>query len=348
MRNSLLFLLLPLSLPLHAQLAPEPATVNIGVLSLFHPTTLVLTADHQISLRVNSSRHTLDPHRKVVIRATAAGLTVDAVADGPAQEFDARRVGAEALTVTSEAFTLAVPGKLTRTYRGALTVTAHNGILVPVVTMDTELAVASIVAAESPPHAPLEALKAQAIASRSFLIANPRTHPGFDACDTTHCQYLRSPPAYASPAAIATRATRHVVLTWRASPESAPRIVAAMYSRSCGGQTRVPGGSAGSDQYPFYSVRCAYCLRHAETWSRPAGTPAPATEQDRIAYNRAHGWNAIPSNTHPATGTTLVGRGTGHGIGLCQLGAADLAAHGESYDQILGHYFPNTTLSTLP
>jgi len=340
-KRIVLFLALFLPLAAAAQLAPQPATVYIGVLSLFHPKTLVLTADHQISLRVKGSRHTLDPHQKVILRATAAGLTVDSAA------FDTRPFAAEALTVTSEAFTLTVPGKLSRVYRGDLTVTAHNGILVPVVTMDTELAVASIVAAESPPHAPLEALKAQAIASRSFLIANPRTHPGFDACDTTHCQYLRSPPAYSSPAAVATRATRHVVLTWRASPESEPRIVAAMYSRSCGGQTRVPT-AAGSDSYPFYSVRCDFCRRHPELWSRPANTPAPATEQDRIAWNRAHGWDAIPSNTHAATGTSLEGRGIGHGIGLCQLGAADLASHGESYSQILAHYFPNTALSTLP
>jgi len=334
-RTVFLLLLLALTVPAQAQLPRESATVRIGVLSLFHPHTLVLSADHPITLLLDGAPHILDPHRQATIRSTPSGLTVD---ESPAHS----------LTLSPETFTLAVPGKLTRTYRGALTITTRDSALLPVVTMDTELAVASIVAAEAPPGAPLEALKAQAVASRSFLIANPLAHRDFDACDTTHCQYLRSPPPPTSPAAIATGATRNIVLTWRASPDSPPSIIAAMYSRSCGGQTRVPPRSADPARYPFYSVRCDYCRRHPELWSRPADTPAPATEQARIDYNRIHGWSAIPSNTHTETTAGLEGRGTGHGIGLCQLGAADLAHHGESYAQILAHYYPNSALSTLP
>ena len=90
-----------------------------------------------------------------------------------------------------------------------------------------------------------------------------------------------------------------------------------------------------------------YCRRHPELWSRSA-TPAPASEQARLDYNRTHGWSAIPSDTHTETTTGLEGRGTGHGIGLCQLGAVDLAHHGESYAQILALYYPNSALSTLP
>lgn len=335
-RNLLLLLLLLLFLApaAHPQLPREPATVRIGVLSLFHPHTLTLAADHPVTLLLDGAPHILDPHHQATIRSTPAGLTVD---ESPAH----------ALTVAPETFTLAVPGKLSRTYRGGLAVTVRDGVLIPVVTVDTELAVASIVAAEAPPGAPLEALKAQAIASRSFLLANPHAHRDFDACDTTHCQYLRSPPAASRPAMIATLATRNVVLTWRASPDTPPSIVAAMYSRSCGGQTRVPPASNDRTRYPFYSVRCEYCRRHPELWSRPADTPATATEQARIDYNRIHGWSAIPSNTHAATAAGLEGRGTGHGIGLCQLGAADLASRGESYTQILAHYYPNSALSML-
>jgi stage II sporulation protein D len=318
-----------------AQLAPEPATVRVGVLSLFHPRTLLLTADHRITLLLDGAPRVLDAYREATIRVAADGLTVDAVA-------------ARTLAVPAGNFTLTVPGKLTRAYRGALTVGTRGRILVPVVAMDTELAVASIVAAESPPGASLEALKAQAVASRSFLLANRNRHPQMDACDTTHCQYLRSPPPQGSPAALAARATRGVVVTWRAQPDAAPRIVSAMYSRSCGGQTRVPAGAAAAG-YPFYSVRCEYCLRHPELWSR-AGVPAgDGTEAGRLAWNRAHGWSAIPSNTHHASAEGILeGQGIGHGVGLCQLGAADLAARGQSFAQILGHYFPNTTLSTLP
>lgn len=40
------------------------------------------------------------------------------------------------------------------------------------------------------------------------------------------------------------------------------------------------------------------------------------------------------------------GAGWGHGVGLCQIGAAVMASKGYSYDQILSHYYPNTDLKT--
>ncbi|MGN1214299.1 MAG: SpoIID/LytB domain-containing protein, partial [Bacteroidaceae bacterium] len=42
---------------------------------------------------------------------------------------------------------------------------------------------------------------------------------------------------------------------------------------------------------------------------------------------------------------TLNGRGWGHGVGLCQIGAAVMANKGYTYKEILQHYYPNTTLS---
>ena len=41
----------------------------------------------------------------------------------------------------------------------------------------------------------------------------------------------------------------------------------------------------------------------------------------------------------------LEGKGWGHGVGLCQIGAAVMAAEGYTYDQILLHYYPNSKLS---
>lgn len=38
-------------------------------------------------------------------------------------------------------------------------------------------------------------------------------------------------------------------------------------------------------------------------------------------------------------GFVLKGRGWGHGVGLCQIGAAAMAAHGYDYRQILSHYY---------
>jgi len=43
----------------------------------------------------------------------------------------------------------------------------------------------------------------------------------------------------------------------------------------------------------------------------------------------------------------LSGSGWGHGVGLCQIGAAAMAWNGSGYDSILGHYYPGTTIEKI-
>ncbi|MDR0431501.1 MAG: SpoIID/LytB domain-containing protein [Tannerellaceae bacterium] len=43
----------------------------------------------------------------------------------------------------------------------------------------------------------------------------------------------------------------------------------------------------------------------------------------------------------------LTGAGWGHGVGLCQIGAAVMGANGYDYKQILTHYFPNTEIEKM-
>ena len=43
----------------------------------------------------------------------------------------------------------------------------------------------------------------------------------------------------------------------------------------------------------------------------------------------------------------LKGKGYGHGVGMCQLGAFDLAKRGYNYKQILAHYFPEHKIEKL-
>ena len=45
-----------------------------------------------------------------------------------------------------------------------------------------------------------------------------------------------------------------------------------------------------------------------------------------------------------ATAFTLTGAGWGHGVGLCQIGAAVMGSKGYSYREILSHYYPGTSL----
>jgi SpoIID/LytB domain protein len=43
----------------------------------------------------------------------------------------------------------------------------------------------------------------------------------------------------------------------------------------------------------------------------------------------------------------LHGSGWGHGVGLCQIGAAVMASKGYDYRQILEHYYPCSVISSL-
>jgi stage II sporulation protein D len=249
------------------------------------------------------------------------------------------------------AFRVTVPGRIHRAYWGRLTVAAHQGELLAVVAMDGETAVASIVAAEMVENAPIEALKAQAVATRSFLSAGSR-HNDFDFCDTTHCQFLKSPPLPNSGAVHAVQATRGLILAYRGKP------LAAMYSSRCGGKTRSlrDAGMEPGEAYPYYAVPCARCIKHPFTWKSRIGpnarVPYPGNEAKRIAQARQWGWSAIPGSDFNATadvdGWHLEGHSIGHGVGMCQYGAVGMALDGATFREILSHYYPNTMLISLP
>ena len=57
------------------------------------------------------------------------------------------------------------------------------------------------------------------------------------------------------------------------------------------------------------------------------------------------------SNTFSVTDNkdsfTIKGRGFGHGVGLCQFGALEMAKRGYTYIEILSHYFPSLTLKKI-
>ena len=219
-------------------------------------------------------------------------------------------------------FTLELPDKIARRFRGVLRLRRMAGAesgsasnpgftdsILATVTMDLETAVASVVEAESPPDAPPEALEAQAIVARSFYVAQGRRHRLFAFCDTTHCQFLRDVPRADAPAGLAAWNTRGLVLSYRGA------AVAAYYSARCGGRTRTLHRD-GSKEYPYFAVDCAWCLRHP------------------------------PSDNHGARSSGYSEQST-HALGLCQRGAAALAAGGATAGEILAHYFPDTRITDV-
>jgi len=338
MKRAVIIALLLFSCLTHAR---QEAGVRFGVLGLFHARQIVIspvagrtlvcsTAD---GVRLSGPLHLQLARTKMRI--------------SEAEEISAGFLACDDGAGAATEFAVAIAGRIARRYLGRLEITPQARELGVVVTMDLETAVASIVAAESPPHAPMEALKAQAVATRSFLVAGKGRHNGFDFCDTTHCQFLREPPGPATPAFQAAAATRGLVLAYK------DEVFAALYSASCGGRTHsleelgIPVRG-----YPYFAVTCNYCLRHPEKWvsritSVDAADLAP-TEQSRLKLARKLGWKTVPGNAYAAHAengmVVLEGVGVGHGIGLCQRGGVDMARQGASFLEILAYYYPNTVV----
>ena len=68
----------------------------------------------------------------------------------------------------------------------------------------------------------------------------------------------------------------------------------------------------------------------------------------RKALSESHLYSSafVVDKTFGGEGFLLTGAGWGHGVGLCQIGAAVMATNGYDYRSILAHYFPGTELST--
>lgn len=68
----------------------------------------------------------------------------------------------------------------------------------------------------------------------------------------------------------------------------------------------------------------------------------------RFAVDRELGWEKIRSNFYQVRNVeeqvVFAGRGSGHGVGLCQTGAEEMAREGKSYREILSFYYPGTQL----
>jgi stage II sporulation protein D len=343
------------ALLLSAVSSVQAREVRIGVFTLFHPAELDVRPAPGSVLRVQAGDQLLQLESLDVMHLRLAEDSID-------WTWGTRSGRASSLSLSARDgsavdFILAVPEKIHRRYSGRLSVTASGGALRPVITTDLELAVASVVAAESPPNAPIEALKAQAVVARSYYASGAQhrgpQHLEFDFCDTTHCQLLRQPPAQNSPAWQATLHTAGLVLAFEGA------TLPAMYTASCGGRTRTLAEiGVKARGYPYFAVECKFCREHPQEWNADLSSAEAEAllknpgEQERLAIGRRRGWNTVPGNNYRATlngdRVLLSGSGKGHGVGLCQRGAAGMAADGATFQEILGHYYPNTALAHLP
>ena len=64
------------------------------------------------------------------------------------------------------------------------------------------------------------------------------------------------------------------------------------------------------------------------------------------------GWDKVPGSRYsvrelPSGDMLLVSTGAGHGVGMCQWGANEMARQGKTYKQILEFYFPDTSITKV-
>ena len=161
--------------------------------------------------------------------------------------------------------------------------------------LDIEEYLRGVVPSEMSARWPIEALKAQAVAARSYATVakkSPRHHPDADICTTTHCQVY-------NPERINPMSDRAVELTEGQLIMYGGQVARAYYSANCGGHTASNNEAFGGAQLPY--LVSVPCINH--------------------------------------------GQKNGHGVGLCQWGAHDMAEEGDDYVTILKHYYSGVSIS---
>jgi stage II sporulation protein D len=275
---------------------------------------------------------------------------------------------------------------------GRLEVWAEKGGLVVVNALDLEEYVAAVVSSEMPSSWPPAALEAQAVAARTYAVAQKiasgpgaRAHLGASVLDQVYAGAAH-PQSGARDAA---RATYGQVLTWNAAP------IAAYFSAACGGKGEsaeaafeLPKGSApylpsaddgDSDAAkPNLAWAVRIPLAQLSNKLRKAGrikgelvdlsisqtTPSGRARELKLLVKggsaitlraselrQLAGYTQLPSlafTVEVEHGAALFrGRGSGHGVGLCQWGARGRALAGGSYRKILEHYYPGAEIRQM-
>ena len=311
--------------------------------------------------------------RADVVRASAA--------DG-ALEIDGRR--AAAFRLTSER-----PIRVNnRDYDGRMDILRNgNGTLVVVNEPQLEDYLVGVLRAESDERWPQEALRAQAIVSRTYAAYHRVLNAAkpFHITATTAHQQFAGRVSPTSPARTAVQDTTGQVLRWEGE------LFPAFYHTNSGGYTEDPRMVFSARNMPgLQAVVCPFAataphfqwtldlrlsdlsemlrrnnvgvgtVRSIEVTERTASLRATVvtvrgtTGSTRLRGNdfrRIVGYDTLKSTLFAIAidddVARFAGRGYGHGVGMCQWGAKAMADQGFAARRILDTYYPGTTLSTL-
>ena len=231
-----------------------------------------------------------------------------------------------------------------------------------------------VLGSEMPKSFPQEALKAQAVAARTYALNKKLEQYGqpYHLGSSVISQVYKGLDAEDPRTREAVESTRGLVLTWQLQP------IEAYFHASCGGKTETGLDALGRDLPYLQAVDCPCGHLPTSQWSltlsdrdlKPLGGKASSIKvQGRSSTGRARRVEVGSKSLDAVTfrerigymklkslhfdveksrdGWTLKGSGFGHGAGLCQWGARVYAEKGWSFEKILQHYYPGTELQTL-
>jgi stage II sporulation protein D len=234
--------------------------------------------------------------------------------------------------------------------------------------------ISGVVEAEGGPKAWPEFYKAQSILVRTYLYDHLKNHEteGFNLCDGVHCQAYHGRPVLNPLIREYTKSTSGIVAL-----DSDSDYITAVFHANCGGETESANNAWVNGKNYLQRVKDPFCnnspsykwtetipLNKWEKYLRSQGfkiqqntlpTDFNFTQINRKTFYKA-GNDSIPlkqlrSEFHLRSTffsvktdndqVILNGKGYGHGVGLCQDGAIQMAKTGYKYDEILNFYFKN-------
>ncbi|MFN8255785.1 MAG: SpoIID/LytB domain-containing protein [Bacteroidales bacterium] len=240
--------------------------------------------------------------------------------------------------------------------------------------------IAGVVEAESGTNAEPEYYKNQAVICRTYALKNIDKHKNeqFNLCDGVHCQAYKGKSTGNKSIQKSVDQTDNLVIV-----DKKGELISALFSANCGGQTCNSEDVWTSKVDYLRSVKDDYCIDQRQaTWKKTIARNdfvsflksknlnVPDTISiDSLAFDqslrkvnyvinnqeirltsirsgfnlRSAFFNIIPN------GDSLYfkGRGYGHGVGMCQEGAMNMAKSGFKFDQIIKFYYTGVDIIPL-
>ncbi len=257
----------------------------------------------------------------------------------------------------------------------------YNGKAILINNLDVENYVMGVLPYEMSPSWPIEALKAQALAARTYALYHYSKNQDegrlFDVDNTTKYQVYKGKGMVNSSVAEAVLATKDEVITYD------HKVIGAFFHSICGGYTDSTKNLFGTDIPYLRGSACYYCKDKIEVWTnnieldkikqifgfdvaKSANVSIRLTKQnqkvvkvrmsgggktmeiDGREFRSKIGTTIVPSLgfSVKANGQTvsIIGTGRGHGVGMCQWGAYGMAERGMKYPNIIKQYYKLTTI----